>query len=89
MSSGRIRDTGKVKKGVATTLTSDIPVGITATPPAVAGIHSKIASGFAPPPPSDPFKSPPLYFNQIGNNPADLFEVPVEVFKLKSQPFPS
>jgi hypothetical protein len=86
-STGRVLSVGDVvENAVATTINPDIAVGQYTMPPVVPAVKQKFLIGALAPPPSDPFKAPPLFFNQTGNNPLELFEAPVENFNFKIMP---
>lgn len=86
-STGRILPAGDVVQvGFATTIDPDIRVGEYTLPPVVPSRKQKFLIGATAPKPSDPFKNPPLYFNQVNNSPMNLFEAPVEDFNIKITP---
>lgn len=86
-SNGNVAPAGDILAiGFPTILDPDIASAPFVIPPVVPNVKRQMKVGEPDIPQSNPMVNPPLYFNQIGNNPAELFQAPVEDFNVKIKP---
>jgi len=85
-STGSVLSVNEIANGRATLIDPAIPTEQFAMPYVVPSVKREMKTGSPSIAQSDPYNLPPLYFNQIGNYPAELFEAPIENFNIKIQP---